>query len=115
MDLIIKRKEDHVFSKKYHFWIRELNEDRYDTLIKGIIFLRAVPITKLWLVYFKTTQLFIFVYSIDDRESFIKLTKAIADVIDETPKRKFCGILIANKNNNARVIFNFKFFLPVKL
>ena len=52
--------------------------------------------------------MFIFVYSIDDKESFKKLIKAIADVIDETPKRKFCGILIANKNDKAsRVWFKF--------
>ena len=54
------------------------------------------------IVYFKTTQLFIFVYSIDDKESFRKLEKAIAEVIDETPKRKFCGLLIGNKNDNIR-------------
>jgi len=88
-DLIIKRKEDIISFKKYHFWIQELEDNRYDTYIK---------------LYYHTVQLFIFVYSVDDHKSFEQVDESIASIIKEAPKKKFCGILIANKNDKVREV-----------
>jgi GTPase SAR1 family protein len=83
-DLIIKRKEDITSMKKYHFWIQELVDNRYDTYIK---------------LYYPAVQCFIFVYSVDDHKSFEDIEKSIAMLKTEIPHQKFRGILIANKND----------------
>lgn len=89
LDLIIKRKEDHYTCKKYQFWIRELFNDRYDSLIK---------------IYYKSIQLFVFVYSLDDRESFTQVDEAIKSISSELTSNKFVGILIGNKNDKLREV-----------
>jgi len=88
-DLMIKHKEDFLSKKTYQFWIREVPDNRYTPLIQ---------------IYYKSVQMFVFVYSIDDRNSFVQVKEAIQEILKEVPKIKFCGILIANKNDQAREI-----------
>ncbi len=87
MDLILKTEEeaDGHLETKYQFWIRTLDEHRFDSLIK---------------VYYKIVSVFVFVYSTADRSSFEALDEAIESVIKEVPRDKFVGVLIANTNES---------------
>jgi len=87
MDLILKTEEeaDGHLETKYQFWIRTLDEHRFDSLIK---------------VYYKIVSVFVFVYSTADRSSFEALDEAIENVIKEVPREKFVGVLIANTNES---------------
>jgi len=84
MDLIIKTRKDDDCETKYQFWMRALNNNRFDGLIK---------------VYYRNASVFLFVYSVTNRESFEKLNEAIEAVLKEIPKEKFVGILLGNKSD----------------
>jgi len=84
LDLIIHRKDQSKVSVKYQFWVRTLSDNRYDTLVK---------------VYYQNVSAFIFVYSITDHKSFEKVAEAIELIVEEVPKQKFIGMLIANKSD----------------
>jgi len=85
MDFILKTEAEGSLETKYHFWIRSLNEHKFDTLIK---------------VYYKIISVFVFVYSTSDRSSFEALDEAIESVRREVPRDKFVGVLLANTNEN---------------
>jgi len=83
MDLMTKKtRKEEEFNVKYHFWMRSLNDTRFEGLVK---------------VYYKSASIFLFGYSIVDRESFENLSRAIEEVKTEVPREKFVGILIGNK------------------
>lgn len=84
MDFILKTEDDSLHRKKYHFWIRELNEHKFDSLVK---------------MYYKFISLFIFVYSVTDRSSFEELEEAIEAVRKEVPRERFNGVILANKSD----------------
>jgi GTPase SAR1 family protein len=88
MDFILKTEEEGSIQTKYHFWIRELNDHKFDSVIK---------------VYYRTISMFIFMYSVTDRSSFEALEEAIEAVRKEVPKEKFVGVLIANKGDEGRI------------
>jgi len=87
MDLILKTEEeaDGTLETKYQFWIRTLDEHRFDSLIK---------------VYYKIVSVFVFVYSTADRSSFEALGEAIDSVTKEVSREKFVGVLIANTHES---------------
>jgi len=85
MDFMLKTEADDLLERKYHFWIRELNEHKFDALVK---------------VYYKIISVFVFVYSTSDRNSFEALNEAIESVSKEVPKEKFVGVLLANSSEN---------------
>jgi len=109
MDFMLKTEAEGSLETKYHFWIRSLNEHKFDTLIK---------------VYYKIISVFVFVYSTADRSSFEALDEAIESVRKEVSREKFVGVLLANTNENemAQVVshadglalkekFNLEFFM----
>jgi GTPase SAR1 family protein len=87
MDFILKTEEQGTIETKYHFWIRELNDHKFDSVIN---------------VYYRTISMFIFMYSITDRNSFEALEEAIEAVRKEVPSEKFVGVLIANKGDGRK-------------
>jgi len=87
MDFMLKTEADEVLETKYHFWIRELNEHKFDDLVK---------------VYYKIISVFVFVYSTNDRNSFEALNEAIESVKKEIPNEKFVGVLLANSSENNK-------------
>jgi len=82
MDLIIKTRKEGGCETKYQFWMRALNDNRFDGLIK---------------VYYRNASVFFFVYSVADRQSFEILDEAVQSILKEVPKEKFVGILLGNK------------------
>lgn len=80
MDLIVKNEEEEGL--KCQFWLRALEDRRFDSLVK---------------VYYKSTSCFIFVYSVSDRNSFNMVEQAIQEVLREVPREKFVGILLGNQ------------------
>jgi len=84
MDLIIKTRKEEDCETKYQFWMRALNTNRFDGLIK---------------VYYRNASVFLFVYSVANRESFEALNEAIEAVLKEVPREKFVGILLGNKSD----------------
>jgi hypothetical protein len=82
MDLIVK--SDETEGVKCHFWLKSLEESRFESLVR---------------VYYKSASAFIFVYSVASRESFNLVEEAIQEVLKEVPREKFVGILVGNKVN----------------
>ena len=82
MDLIIKTRKEGGCETKYQFWMRALNDNRFDGLIK---------------VYYRNASVFFFVYSVTNRQSFEILDEAIQSILKEVPQEKFVGILLGNK------------------
>jgi hypothetical protein len=82
MDLVIKSDNDERI--KYHFWLKALEDRRFNSLVR---------------VYYKTASAFIFVYSVSSRESFNLVEQAIQEVLSEIPREKFIGILIGNQQD----------------
>jgi len=87
MDLIIKTRKESGCETKYQFWLKALNDNRFDGLIN---------------VYYRNASIFFFTYSITDRKSFDMLNEAIEAVLKEIPKEKFVGILLGNKSDLER-------------
>jgi GTPase SAR1 family protein len=87
MDFISKTEEQGTLQTKYHFWIRELCDHKFDSVIQ---------------VYYRTISMFIFMYSITDRSSYEALEEAMEAVRKEVPQEKFVGILIANKGDGIK-------------
>lgn len=86
-----------------------MNDHKYDNLVK---------------VYYKTMSVFLFVYSISDKESFLMIQDGIDTVMTEINKEKFVGILIGTYSSkdqlrevsyddgeNLRKKFNLSLFL----
>lgn len=84
LDLIIKDEQEHNMKIKYYLWIRNLDEKRFDDVVK---------------VYYKNISLFVFVYSITDRGSFDTVVANIKEILKEVPRHKFVGVLVGSKND----------------
>jgi hypothetical protein len=84
MDLIVKSDEEE--GVKCHFWLKAIEEKRFESLVK---------------VYYKSASAFIFVYSIANRESFNWVEEAIQEVLKDVSREKFVGILVGNKTNEG--------------
>ena len=100
MDLIIKTIENQGL--KCFFWIKTLEDSRFNNLMN---------------VYYKSTSIFIFVYSTSDRNSLNLAEVAIQQVLAEVPKEKFIGILLGNKiqsEENRRVSYDEGLYLKEK-
>lgn len=82
MDLIIKDDEEEDIKLKYYFWIRTLDESRFDDVVK---------------VYYRNISVFIFMYSVTDRRSFETLTRSLKGIMSEISRQKYVAILIGNK------------------
>lgn len=83
-DLVIKHQNQGGCANTYKFWLRDPSDEKIEPLIK---------------VYYKSINLYIFIYRIDDRKSFECLDKAIGKVRKEVSGENFKGLLIANCSN----------------
>jgi len=84
VDLVIRTVVNHNNTKKYHFWMRNLeNESRVKE--------------NLWKTYYNWATAFVFVYDTTNRESFEAAEQAVKKVQEVVPKEKFFGILVGTK------------------
>lgn len=91
MDLLTKTEvnDGNQSEIRYQFWIRNLynqgaNKGRFEELIK---------------TYYKNVSLFIFVYSISNKDSFTCLTNEISKVLSQVPAEKFKCALLGTKGD----------------
>jgi len=90
-DMMVKSRACSDFNRKYHFWIHQLNNVGFDSIVK---------------TYYKKIGLFIFVFDFASRESFAMLNDAIHKVLGDVAIDKFKAILLGNKtdfNSNKTV------------
>jgi hypothetical protein len=89
MDLLVKteQEEEERCDVRYQFWIRNLKDE---DVSKGML-------ENIMKVYYKNVSLFVFMYSVTCRESFLRLNKAIQAVMEEVPEDKFTGVLLGTK------------------
>jgi Ras family len=85
MDLLLKVEGENNEKKIYQIWMRALDGNKYDSLIK---------------TYYKKISIFIFIYSICEKESFLMLETAINSVAEEI-NDKFLGILIGTVSQSS--------------
>jgi len=88
MDLLLKVEEIENAEKIYQFWILSLEENKYDNLVK---------------IYYKNMSVFIFVYSLCERNSFDLVEKAISGVREERSDEHFVGILVGTKPKSDKI------------
>jgi len=84
-DFIAKKTVTFKTTKKYHFWVRTLGDN-------------SVTKEAVWKTYYKWANAFVFVYDINNKESFEALQKAVESVLEVVPRDKFFGVLVGNKN-----------------
>jgi GTPase SAR1 family protein len=84
MDLLLKVEGENSERKIYQIWMRALDGNKYDSVIK---------------TYYKKISIFIFIYSVNDKDSFQMLETAINSVAEEI-NDKFLGILIGTTSQS---------------
>lgn len=80
-DLVIKHQEQEGFSSTFKFWLRDPTDEKNEPLVK---------------VYYRSINQYIFVYKVNDANSFACLDRAIERVKNEVGEDKFKGILLGN-------------------
>jgi len=84
MDLILCQKESENLLINYQFWIKNIKDNRFISLFE---------------VYYKTAEIFIFVYNIANKETFIKLEETIKEIKNVKADKQFIGLLVGFKSD----------------
>lgn len=99
-DLIVKNENLGDEKLIYKFWIQNLSNEIYDKIIDGsnFFFLKALIYVNIffyffYIVYYKTMNLFIFVYNVCDRGSYRKVEEQY-DHIKEISKNGSLNCLL---------------------
>jgi len=80
---------------KHHFWMQSCRE--------GDISDRLKPI---YMIYYKTVSSIVFMYSVEDRSSFLLVNQAIKSLAADFVPNKFNGILIGLKTSKSEFAGN---------
>jgi len=83
-DLVIKHQEQDGCLNTFKFWLRDPSDKKMESLIK---------------IYYKSINLYIFVYKVEDYRSFELLDKTIEQIKTEVSEGKFQGLLIGTISN----------------
>ena len=86
LDLQVRTHDKGDSSVKYHIWIKNCLEENANGKHKSI-----------YMIYYKSVSSFVFLYSINNRDSFLCLNQSIKSLLNDVGPEKFKGILIGFK------------------
>lgn len=84
LDLVVKKNETENSVNIFKFWIKDASSQEFEHLVNA---------------YYKTIELYIFIYQTDDRKSFECLGQAIKKAQDQAKGGRFIGLLIGGASN----------------
>ena len=91
LDLKIKTHEKGHEIVKYCLWIKDCGEKNVTDKLKSI-----------YMVYYRTVPAFVFLYSVEDRDSFICLNNTVKELVNDIGPTKFKGVLIGLKDDKIK-------------
>jgi hypothetical protein len=91
LDLRIRTHETCEKNVKYHLWIKNCNDGNASEKLKSI-----------YMIYYKTVSSFAFLYSIDNKESFLCVKQTVKNLLNDLGRDKVKGILIGVKDEHSK-------------
>jgi GTPase SAR1 family protein len=90
LDLKVRTYETAQSTVKYHMWMKSCNDENATEKLKS-----------LFMIYYRTVSSFVFLYSVENRESFLCVKHAVKTLLKDIGTEKLKGILVGIKNDNT--------------
>jgi len=93
MDLRVESNLKVFETVKHHFWMKSCREGENLEKLKPI-----------YMIYYKTVSSLVFLYSVEDRSSFLLVNQALKSLAADFGPEKFKGVLVGIKSDKAREV-----------